>query len=45
MFTSIFSTQKSLIRIMVKESAKDQRIWRAKYNKFMRSRQPLIWSR
>lgn len=45
MINSIFSSNKKLVHIIAKESPKDQRIWRAKYNKFMRSRQSLIWAR
>lgn len=45
MMTSIFSPQKKLIQINSKESSREQRIWRAKYDRFMRSRQTLIWAR
>lgn len=46
MFTSILSPQKkATINIVVKESPREQRIWRTKYNRFMRSRQTLVWSR
>ncbi len=45
MFTSILSPQKKAISIVVKESPREQRVWRTKYNRFMRSRQTLVWSR
>ncbi|MDD2354308.1 MAG: hypothetical protein PHX76_02960 [Patescibacteria group bacterium] len=39
------NSKKRAIRITVKESPKEQRIWRYKYNRFMRSRQILVWAR
>lgn len=43
--TSIFSTQKRLINIVSKDSPRDRRLLRSKYNKLMQSRQILIWAR
>ncbi len=45
MINSIFTPQRKLVQVIAKESPRDQRVWKAKYNKFMRSRQSLIWAR
>ena len=45
MMTSIFTPQKKTIAIISKESPREQRMWRAKYNRFMHSRRVLIWAR
>ena len=45
MFNSIFATQKKLIFIASRDSSRDRRLLRAKYDKLMRSRQILLWSR
>lgn len=45
MLTTMLFSQKRLVQISSKDSPREQRIWRAKYNRFMRSRQPLIWAR
>lgn len=45
MIKLFLTPQKNLVQLITKESPRDQRIWKAKYNKFMRSRQSLIWAR
>jgi len=45
MITSIFSIQKRPINIVCKDSSRDRRLLRTKYNKLMQSRQVLIWVR
>ncbi len=45
MFNTIFSTPKKLIYIASRDSSRDRRLLRAKYDKLMRSRQVLLWSR
>ncbi|MDX9778982.1 MAG: hypothetical protein RBT30_01985 [Patescibacteria group bacterium] len=45
MINSIFSTQKKLIYIASRDSSRDRRLLRAKYDKLMRSRQILLWVR
>jgi len=45
MMSSIFSTQKKLVYRISKESPRDQKIFRAKYNRLMQSRPIFMWAR
>lgn len=45
MFNTIFASPKKLIFIASRDSARSRRLLKAKYDRLMRSRQVLLWSR
>ncbi|MBN2854402.1 hypothetical protein JXK06_02625 [Patescibacteria group bacterium] len=45
MLNLIFPSQKKQIQIVSRDSSRDRRVLRMKYDKLMRSRQILLWAR
>jgi len=45
MINSIFPTKKKLVYKISKESSRDQKIFRAKYNRFIESRPIFMWAK
>lgn len=45
MINSIFSSQRKPVYVISRDSSRDRRLLRVKYDKLMRSRQILLWAR
>lgn len=45
MMSSIFSAKKKLVYRLSRDTSRDRKIWRNKYEKLMRSRPVLVWAR